>query len=199
LKTERRIEAVTALAAFARAGRGKEASETILDVAGQYDFYTLDQSAEGKLKHRVLDVLVNNETHVSELDWLPVLYERLKSDPKKWKWLAYFLLSSVTTTDEAVKEKLREFEKLDDSAVRNAAKDALAWLPGAVLSYLKYDKNGDGNLTKDEIPDGHLEAVLAAADADKDGTISRAELIEGMADIQNRLNEAQPQRGGGFF
>src|SRR5690606_35304478 len=37
LSTEKRIEAVKALAAFGRAGYAKEAAETILDVAGEYD------------------------------------------------------------------------------------------------------------------------------------------------------------------
>jgi hypothetical protein len=156
----------------------------------------LDQSAEGRLKQRVLDVLVNNDSHVSELDWLPVLYERLKSEPKKWKWLAFHLVSGVTTTDEAVKEQLREFEKLDDSVIREVAKKALAWLPDAVLTYMHYDKNRDGELTKEEIPSGWLEAVLTA-DADKNGTVSTAELIEGVADIQNQLDAAHAAQGGG--
>jgi hypothetical protein len=199
LKTKRRMEAVTALAAFARAGQGKEAAETIFDVAGQYNFLTVgSDTPEGQLKMRVLDVLVNDETHVPEVEWLPVLHERLRSDPKKWKWLAYNLLARVMTTDDSVKQELHKFEDFNDSVIRNAAEKALRWVPHPVQSYLDRDKNGDGKLTKDEIPDGHLQAVLTA-DADKDGAVSKAELINGISGIQDRLREAQPGEGGGFF
>ena len=58
LSTDKRIEAVKALAAFPDAlGYGKESAIAILDVAGEYDFNTIESDGEGKLKEAVLDQL----------------------------------------------------------------------------------------------------------------------------------------------
>ncbi len=41
---------------------------------------------------------------------------------------------------------------------------------------MAYDKNGDGKLTKSEVGDERLSRLFDRADADKDGTVTRAEL-----------------------
>jgi hypothetical protein len=95
LNPQRRSEAIAAFAAFARTGYGKEAAEAILDVAGQYDFSGFDQTPEGQLKQRVLDVLTRATSRVSERHWLPILMERLHADRDKWTPLAGMLLSQM--------------------------------------------------------------------------------------------------------
>ena len=71
LKTEHRTEAINALAAFARAGYGREAADAMLEIANQYDFHTIDESAEGKLKRAVIDQCTRPYgNRVAALDWL---------------------------------------------------------------------------------------------------------------------------------
>ena len=73
LKTERRIEAINALAAFGRAGKATEAAEAILDVAGEYDFReTNTKTPEGRLHEAVRDALRKMPTN----QWLPSLVAR---------------------------------------------------------------------------------------------------------------------------
>ena len=104
LSTEKRMEAVKALAAFGRAGYGKEAAEAILDVAGQYDFQMLDNdTVEGKLKETILDELADPSYPTSQPlaeHWLPALATRVEKEPKKWRWLAANLLRRLQTNDE---------------------------------------------------------------------------------------------------
>jgi beta-lactamase regulating signal transducer with metallopeptidase domain len=126
LSTEKRLEAIKALAAFARAGYGKEAVEAILDVAGEYDFYILDSSPEGKLKEVVLDELVPSERKQSLATyWVPGLSGRYDQNPKQWKWLAIMLLSRLQTDDPDVLGLLRSLAASDDSQLRGEALSAL--------------------------------------------------------------------------
>ncbi len=56
------------------------------------------------------------------------------------------------------------------------------------------DKNKDGKLTKDELPDFFWQR-LSAADADKDGSVSKAELEEHFKNMRppgTRPNEEKP-------
>jgi beta-lactamase regulating signal transducer with metallopeptidase domain len=198
LKTEKRMEAIAALAAFARAGYGKQAAEALFDVAGQYDFFTIDQSAEGQLKQQVISLLTErNSPHVHATDWLTVLLERLVQDPQKWKWLAWHLLAGLQTTDADVKSLLEKFEKLEDPAIKKAAKAAGQWVPDIVRTFLALDQNGDG-LTAQEAPDVDWP-IIETADANNDGAVTEAELIESAAEIEARLQQRQMGRGGGFF
>ena len=87
LKTEKRTEAIKALAAFGRAGFGKEAAEAILDVAGEYDFSHESSSPPIEvLKSAVYEVL-NGVDPIESENWLPELLNRLKAEPKKWSGL----------------------------------------------------------------------------------------------------------------
>jgi beta-lactamase regulating signal transducer with metallopeptidase domain len=101
LSTEKRIEAVKALAAFGRSGYGKEAAEAILDVAGQYDFYTWGDEGDGKVEETVLDELAPTYgSHALAEHWLPDLAARIEKEPKKWRWLAANLVSRLRTNDD---------------------------------------------------------------------------------------------------
>jgi Spy/CpxP family protein refolding chaperone len=45
-----------------------------------------------------------------------------------------------------------------------------------VSRIMKFDKNGDGKLTKDEVTDARFNRLFAAADANKDGVVTKEEL-----------------------
>ena len=45
-----------------------------------------------------------------------------------------------------------------------------------VARMMAFDKNGDGKLTKSEVADERLHRLFDRADADKDGTVTKAEL-----------------------
>ena len=124
LSSGKRTEAVNALAAFARAGFGKEAVDTILDVAGEYDFQMIDGTAEGKLKQTVIAELVTNQRNAPLAKyWLPEIIARTEKEPVKWKWLARNLIGQLRTDDEAVLKELRAIAASDKSPLRS---DALA-------------------------------------------------------------------------
>ena len=94
-------EAIKALAAFARAGYGKEAVEAILDVAGEYDFMILEgkESPEGRLKETVIEELTPEyRTQTLAPYWVVGLSERYGKNPKQWKWLTLMLFSRLKTS-----------------------------------------------------------------------------------------------------
>jgi beta-lactamase regulating signal transducer with metallopeptidase domain len=126
LSNAKRTEAVKALAAFARAGYGKEAVEIVLDVAGNYDFYDYAEDAEGILKKSVVkELLPDNGNHGLARYWAPDLASRLKRDPQKWGGLAYFLLTNVRSNDPEVQAVIRSLAVDAPADVRGAALGAL--------------------------------------------------------------------------
>ena len=66
-----------------------------------------------------------------------------------------------------------------------------------VAQLLTYDKNGDGKLAKDELPE-RMQVLMDRADANKDGFVDKAELTT-FAEQAARRNpgEATPGPGGG--
>src|SRR5690606_23378244 len=94
LKTQKRIECINALAAFGRAGKGKEAAEAILNVAGEFDFGAFQGNSSQNLKEAISQVLNGGEGIAGQY-WLPRLIERLKSDPQKWSSFAEWVLKDV--------------------------------------------------------------------------------------------------------
>lgn len=133
LKTEKRTEAIKALAAFGRAGYGKEAAEAILDVAGEYDFQTWGSgSAEGKLKEQVLAVLDNNDSRrISPKIWLPILLSRYHKNPKAWGQLATVAISQIPAQelDTTMRSELIKLATGDDLLLQQAAAQGLQGTP----------------------------------------------------------------------
>ncbi len=126
LSTEKRLEAVKALAAFGRAGYGKEAAEAILDVAGEYDFLIMSSDDEGKLKSAILAALTPDyRDHSLAQFWLPELAARLKQNPKKWQLLAAQVLRQLKADDDRLLDMLRSLAKSGPEEIRYNALGAL--------------------------------------------------------------------------
>jgi len=128
LSTAKRIEAVKALAAFGRAGYGKEAAAVILDVAGEYDFTFMqqDNDADGKLKQAVIEVLSPESGRPSLAEfWLPDLVVRMKDDPGKWQPLLVYAVGQLRTDNPQVIGLLRTLAEQGPAEVRGGALGAL--------------------------------------------------------------------------
>jgi Ca2+-binding EF-hand superfamily protein len=72
---------------------------------------------------------------------------------------------------------------------------AAAMAQQMVAQLMAFDKNGDGKLAKEELPEG-IRAVIAPADANKDGVVDRAELTI-FAEQAARRNLGNPGPDGG--
>src|SRR4051794_2168770 len=61
-----------------------------------------------------------------------------------------------------------------------------------VTRMMAFDKNGDGQLTKDEVTDPRLTRLFERADANQDGVVTKDELTA----LVDRERSAQVQDGG---
>ena len=128
LKTENRLECVRALGAFGRQpALAKEAAETILDVAGEYDFKSwASDTPEGKLLNSILSLLRSGKISTGPAVWLESLLARYEEEPDRWRWLAYHLLRQSEFTREEDVDRLTDIA-LDhsDATLRRAALEAV--------------------------------------------------------------------------
>jgi thiol-disulfide isomerase/thioredoxin len=157
LSNQKRAEAVRALAAFGRAGYGKDATEAILDVAGDYEFYSFtNDDAEMRLKETITRELAR-ETGKLELSkyWLPDLASRLNRDPEKWKDWATNLLHHLNTADPAGQTLLKSLTHEGPSDVRSAALGAL----------IRASRSPDRKLTLDKETRELLRSALKSDDS----------------------------------
>ncbi len=158
LSTEKRLEAVKALAAFGRAGYGKEATEAILDVAGEYDFSILQgsENEEGKLQETVINQLAPYEYRRQSLAqyWVPDLAKRLEQEPKKWAMLGYWLLSRLKIDDPGAIAILQSLAHDGPTEVRE----------GALMALVQSAKPRDGMPRFDDQTRELLAAALKSED-----------------------------------
>jgi beta-lactamase regulating signal transducer with metallopeptidase domain len=87
LSESRRIEAVKALREFARVGYEREAIETILDVAEEYEFQVI---ANKGVKQTIVDQFTGGNDSSDALPaevWLPMMDQRARKNPEKYKHL----------------------------------------------------------------------------------------------------------------
>jgi hypothetical protein len=77
-----------------------------------------------------------------------------------------------------------------NARTRARAKTRTAAADGVVARMMAFDENKDGKLTKDEVTDARLQRLFERADADHDGTVTRAELTA--------LAAREPAGRGGF-
>ncbi|MFT5526480.1 MAG: hypothetical protein ACI9HK_004457, partial [Pirellulaceae bacterium] len=59
----------------------------------------------------------------------------------------------------------------------------------------RFDKNGDGHVSKDEVPEQAWQFV-GRADANKDGKITKEEIDNGMKEMRERFSQSRNGRGG---
>ncbi len=164
LSAAKRAEAVRALGAFARAGYGEEAVDAILEVAGNYDFLTISQDPEGKLKQAVLDELTpDTQGHELAKIWLPTLLERVKQDPKKWQWLVHHVLYRLRTDDPDIIAMIRSLAESGPPEIRMEALGALVRLSksGSPDSAVSVDEE-TGRLLAQALGDQNTETVSSA-------------------------------------
>ena len=122
LSTEKRIEAIKALAAFGASGYGKEAAEAILGVAEQLDWTSIDnKSSAGKLKTACLEALTGGSAtggyHIPIGDWLLLVVDRLKSKSAPWPLFSSYLFPGLPAGEQSAVAPLLELSKDPDLAM----------------------------------------------------------------------------------
>ena len=115
LKPERRIEAINAMAAFGRAGRGQETADAILEVADEYGEFKSSNEAERK----VIAAIDEAVSRMPAEQWMPQVLERIRSseDWRKdvWRRRAVSFISQTRDARpeaRALAAKFAEDEKL---------------------------------------------------------------------------------------
>jgi hypothetical protein len=135
LSTDKRVEAVKALAAFGANGYGKEASRAILDIAGQYDWTRLGGiAATEQLQWACLESFADDgqgkevPQNIPPKVAIPVLSQAVKSGDRQQKLFLDYVLPRMSG-DEAV-SLLLILTKDEDSLVRQYA---LSGLPNLAI------------------------------------------------------------------
>jgi len=100
LKTEKRTEAIQAMAAFGRAGYGKAAAEAILDVAGEYDFRQSNGNTPIEDLKKAIKKSLYGENGIPANDWVPILLQRLEKEPQRWSGLTSRVLLNPNVHSE---------------------------------------------------------------------------------------------------
>lgn len=114
LSTERRLEAVKALAAFGAAGHGEEAAKAILDVAKEYNWMLMGgDSPVTRLKNQAIAAFAGGEdvTSIPMDDWLPVLTAAAQSGDKNMGMFAYWVFSQVNPRNKEDVTRLIELSR----------------------------------------------------------------------------------------
>ena len=121
LNPERRAEAINALAAFGRSGRGQEAADAILEVAGEYPDSYSPTSAEGKLL-KAIDAAV---ARMPAEQWMPQVLQRINSSEgpakKQWRQLAVQFLFRTRDQRPEARALAAKFADGDDAMLLGAA------------------------------------------------------------------------------
>ncbi len=157
LKTERRTEAIRALAAFGRAGYGKEATEAILEVVKEYDWTFIDGSPVGNLKNTLLSAFTGLEPEMLTVDpiqlddWLPVLKDAILSDDKRVIAFAGYVFPLSLRTIFHLKPE----EKLHKKIVVTLQQIG----PKAVPWFLPYLLRSDEMERAEQNADGEIEII----------------------------------------
>ena len=133
LSTEKRLEAVKALAAFGANGYGKEAAETILELVGQYDWMVIgDNRGIVPLQNACVtafggSAVVGKEgvvaQHLPQQVALPIVLDAVKSDNRQVKLFLRWVLTSFD--DPRAIDALLELSRDSDSQVSFSAVNAL--------------------------------------------------------------------------
>lgn len=126
LSTEKRIEAVKALAAFARTGQAKDAAEAILEVAAEAKFSrpVPHNSEDHSLRTAIIGTLTA-EWPIDPAIVFPMIMERFETAPDQWRNFLASYLRSLKEAEPAVAQQIATLAKHDAPELRAAALDAL--------------------------------------------------------------------------
>lgn len=67
-----------------------------------------------------------------------------------------------------------------------------------VAMFMKFDRNGDGKLTKDEVPE-RMQGIFARNDTNEDGVLTREELLQGATRQAQAAGRREGPAGGGMM
>lgn len=85
-------------------------------------------------------------------------------------------VSAAPSSEGSVQLSPAQMQRLDTD--KNGAVSRSEYQAFMEESFAKLDANGDGHLSKNELPDSLSAEQFAAMDSNKDGKISRAEFIK---------------------
>jgi hypothetical protein len=201
LSTDRRLQAVKALAAFARAGYGKEALEAILDIAGEYDFRrrVSRNSVEGQLWSEIMNSLASRSS-IDPTIAFSMLLDRFGKSPEKWQGLLSSFLARQPKLEGSALEQVRALFEHEEADVRSAALRAI----------VGNDPVGSAGLLTAALDDPGIQAtaldLLAAAERQRtdqeQGATATAAIadfpIEDFMSVLFRSDPARPNPDGGM-
>lgn len=132
LSPERRVEAVKALGAFAKVGYEREAVESLLAVAKEYEWKFIDGSPEGQVRMAIVTQLNREDggSHIRWQVWLPELTKALLTDSPFDNRFGDYVIGAVEDTDVLREIALNATHPLRSAAIsqylRQAASSARA-------------------------------------------------------------------------
>ncbi|BBO36350.1 M56 family metallopeptidase [Lacipirellula parvula] len=201
LNPKRRVEAIKALTAFNRAGRGREAADAVFEVASQYDFGNYASSNDDdQVKLTVIKLCTDSYgNQLATTDWIPALEKVLKKDPKQNKGLALWLLSELQDTSDEAKAALQTLATNEDPEIRDAAEAARTWPEKLLEKLMKADADGDQQLSNQEVIDAKILSAPNFNSLDKsgDGQLSVEELRAKIPHPLDRQGRYLMMGGGG--
>jgi hypothetical protein len=130
LSTEKRREAVKALAAFGASGYGREAAEAIFEIARQYDWSPESRSERGGIQAAILNALFGGETlrGIPAREWFPMIIEQVDAGDHTMQQFAESVVENLHRLDgdiDFAKDSLLELSRSQSSPLRRGAMRAL--------------------------------------------------------------------------
>jgi len=195
LKTENRTECIKALAAFGRAGKGKEAAEAILEIVKEYDWRFIGDGSLGTLQKTALGTMGDRHFSQGSIraiptdDWLPVLTKGVLAGNKRVIAFADYVypaawISAMRNSDEEARQRINQVFK-------DMGPDAVPYVKQHLLSIESMGRtipNTDGKVQTQE-----TKISTAAADLLHEITGSDEAAIEVLESVVGRKDTMYPR------
>ncbi len=110
-----------------------------------------------------------------------------------WIPLALMCAAGLSSPVQAQPPQGRPPAKTDEGTTKDRSKSSI------VTRMMAFDKNGDGKLTKEEVTDERLHRLFDRADTNKDGVVTKEELIALAAVMEAEMSQAGGRGGPGDF